>query len=56
MEHERGGGADDATGMAGGWHPSLDSLRELRLQALLNDLVKDLGLGKAAEQFGAAGA
>ncbi len=32
--------------------PSLESLRELRLRALLNDLVKDLGLGKAAEQFG----
>ena len=32
--------------------PSAESLRELRLRALLNDLVKDLGLGKAAEQFG----
>ena len=32
--------------------PSVESLRELRLRALLNDLVKDLGLGKAAEQFG----
>ena len=30
----------------------MESLRELRLRALLNDLVKDLGLGKAAERFG----
>ena len=53
MEHEHGGGTDDATGMAGGdGTPSVESLRELRLRALLNDLVKDLGLGKAAEQFG----
>ena len=49
MEHERGGGTDGATGMAGGWHPSLDSLRELRLRALLNDLVKDLGQARAAD-------
>ena len=41
----RRGGPGDGT-------PSLESLRELRLRALLNDLVKDLGLGKAAEQFG----
>ena len=39
-------------GWPGDGTPSLESLRELRLRALLNDLVKDLGLGKAAEQFG----
>ena len=32
--------------------PSLESLRELRLRALLNDLVHDLGPVKAAEQLG----
>ena len=32
--------------------PSLESLRELRLRALLNDLVNDLGPVKAAEQLG----
>ena len=40
----RGGPGDGA--------PSLESLRELRLGALLRDLVNDLGPGKAAEQFG----
>ena len=39
-------------GWPGDGSPSIESLRELRLRALLNDLVKDLGLGKAAEQFG----
>ena len=39
-------------GWPGDGTPSLESLRELRLRALLNDLVNDLGLGKAAEQFG----
>ena len=39
-------------GWPGDGTPSLESLRELRLRALLNDLVKDLGLGKAAERFG----
>ena len=43
-------------GWPGDGSPSLESLRELRLRALLNDLVKDLGLGKAAERFGVAGA
>ena len=32
--------------------PSLESLRELRLRAFLNDLVKDLGPGKLSEQLG----
>ena len=41
----RGGGPEDGT-------PSLESLRELRLRALLNDLVHDLGPVKAAEQLG----
>ena len=41
----RRGGPGDGT-------PSLESLRELRLRALLNDLVHDLGLVKAAEQLG----
>ena len=41
----RRGGPGDGT-------PSLESLRELRLGALLRDLVNDLGPGKAAEQFG----
>ena len=36
--------------------PSLESLRELWLRALLNDLVKDLGQARAAERFGVAGA
>ncbi len=35
-----------------GWRPSIESLRELRLRALLNDLVKDVGPGRLAEQFG----
>ena len=41
----RRGGPGDGT-------PSLESLRELRLRALLNDLVNDLGLVKAVEQLG----
>ncbi len=41
----RRGGPGDGT-------PSLESLRELRLRALLNDLVRDLGPVKAAEQLG----
>ena len=41
----RRGGPGDGT-------PSLESLRELRLRALLNDLVHDLGQVKAAEQLG----
>ena len=32
--------------------PSIESLRELRLRALLNDLVNDMGPGRLAEQFG----
>ena len=40
----RGGPGDGA--------PSIESLRELRLRALLNDLVHDLGPVKAAEQLG----
>ena len=39
-------------GWPGDGTPSLNSLRELRLRALPNDLVKGLGLGKAAERFG----
>ena len=39
-------------GEPGDGTPSLESLRELRLRALLRDLVNDLGPGKAAEQFG----
>ena len=39
-------------GWPGDGTPSLESLRELRLRALLRDLVNDLGPGKAAEQFG----
>ena len=39
-------------GWPGDGAPSLESLRELRLQALLNDLVKDLGQAKAAEELG----
>ena len=39
------GGPGDGT-------PSIESLRELRLRALLHDLVNDLGPGKAAEQLG----
>ena len=42
--------------MRPGWprdgSPSVESLRELRLRALLNDLVNDLGPGRLAEQFG----
>ena len=41
----RPGGPGDGT-------PSIESLRELRLRALLNDLVNDLGPGKLAEQLG----
>ncbi|MDE2842773.1 MAG: hypothetical protein OXN21_05250 [Chloroflexota bacterium] len=41
----RSGGPADGT-------PSLESLRQLRLQALLNDLVHDLGPVKAAERLG----
>ena len=41
----RPGGPGDGT-------PSLESLRELRLRAMLNDLVHDLGPVKAAEQLG----
>ena len=40
----RGGPGDGA--------PSIESLRELRLRALLNDLMHDLGPVKAAEQLG----
>ena len=39
-------------GWPGDGTPSLESLRELRLRVLLNDLVHDLGLVKAAEQLG----
>ena len=39
-------------GWPGDGTPSLESLRELRLRALLNDLVKDLGPVKAAEELG----
>ena len=39
-------------GWPGDGSPSIESLRELRLRALLNDLVNDLGPGKLAEQFG----
>ena len=39
-------------GWPGDGAPSLESLRELRLRALLNDLVHDLGPVKAAEQLG----
>ena len=39
-------------GWPGDGSPSIESLRELRLRALLRDLVNDLGPGKAAEQFG----
>ena len=39
-------------GWPGDGTPSLESLRELRLRALLNDLVNDLGQAKAAEQLG----
>ena len=38
-------------GWPGDGAPSLESLRELRLRALLNDLVKDLGQAKAAEEL-----
>ncbi len=41
-----------ALGWPGDGTPSIENLRELRLRALLNDLVKDLGPGKLAEQFG----
>ena len=39
-------------GWPGDGTPSLESLRELRLRALLNDLVKDLGQAKAAAELG----
>ncbi len=39
-------------GWPGDGTPSIESLRELRLRALLNDLVKDLGPVKAAEELG----
>ncbi len=39
-------------GWPGDGTPSIENLRELRLRALLNDLVNDLGPGKLAEQFG----
>ena len=39
-------------GGQGDGYPSIESLHELRLRALLHDLVNDLGPGKAAEQFG----
>ena len=39
-------------GGPGDGSPSIESLHELRLRALLHDLVNDLGPGKAAEQFG----
>ncbi len=42
------GGAPDATGET----PSLESVRELRLMALLHDLVKRVGRVKAAEELG----
>ena len=39
-------------GGQGDGSPSIESLHELRLRALLHDLVNDLGPGRAAEQFG----
>ena len=39
-------------GWPGDGSPSIESLRELRLRALLNDLVNDVGPGKLAGQFG----
>ena len=39
-------------GWPGDGTPSIESLRELRLRAFFNDLVKDVGPGKLAEQFG----
>ena len=39
-------------GWPGDGSPSIESLRELRLRALLNDLVNDMGPGRLAEQFG----
>ena len=39
-------------GWPGDGFPSIESLHELRLRALLNDLVNDLGPGKAAEELG----
>ena len=39
-------------GWPGDGTPSIESLHELRLRALLNDLVNDLGLVKAAEELG----
>ena len=41
-----------APGGPGDGFPSIENLRELRLRAALNDLVKDLGPGKAAERLG----
>ena len=39
-------------GWPGDGTPSVESLREVRLRAFLNDLVNDMGTGKLAEQFG----
>ena len=39
-------------GWPGDGTPSIESLWELRLRALLNDLVKDLGQARAAEELG----
>ena len=39
-------------GGPGDGFPSIDNLRELRLRALLNDLVNERGPGKAAEALG----
>ena len=39
-------------GWPGDGSPSLESLRELRLRALLNDLVKDLGQARVAAELG----
>ena len=46
------GGPDDPSGRPGDGTPSIESLRELRLRALLNDLLNVVGPGKLAEQFG----
>ena len=53
-ERQRGGATDDATGPGGpgDGSPSVESLRELQLRALLNDLVHDPGPVKAAEELG----
>ena len=39
-------------GWPGDGTPSIESLRELRLRALLNDLVRDLGQARAAAELG----